>query len=322
MAKSHDHEQEERFQVKAAWLYHIEGLTQEAVAKQLNVTRLRVNSALREASHNGIVRVQIHSVHSPCLALEKQFKARYNLDDAFIVPTPADDANAQAIVGAALGRYLSTLLAREDIKVFGMAWGTALNHATRSIIPIPRDDLEIVSVMGGLPKGSDTNGFEITTKLSDLFKARRTFFTAPLYAGSEQSRDTIMIQDVFQEILQKIRSADATATGVGNVSNESIMIREGLPKDITRESLVSAGAVGDLMGYYFNESGDLIDHPINRRIIGINPFELKSMPNVILAAGGQHKVPIISAVLKTQAFNIFVSDQRTAESVLDHSHSK
>lgn len=317
MANGPEYGDEERFQARAAWLYYIEGLTQEAIAQHLNVTRLRVNRALREAKQSGIVRIQINSPYSPCLNLEKEFKERFGLKDVSIVPMPSDDANVQAIVGSELGRYLSTLLSKRDIKVFGMAWGTALNYATRSVIPTKREDLEIVSVMGGLPKGSDTNGFEITTRLSKQFSARRTFFTAPLYASTEQSRDTIMIQEVFQEILLKIRSADATATGVGNVSNESIMIREGLPKDITQKSLVKAGAVGDLMGYYFNEAGELIDHPINRRIIGINPFELKTMPNVILAAGGQHKVPIIASVLKTDVFDIFVTDQRTAESILE-----
>jgi DNA-binding transcriptional regulator LsrR (DeoR family) len=316
MGKLTDLNEEERFQVKAAWLYHIEGLTQEAIAKHLNVTRLRVNRALREANQNGTIRIQINSEFSPCLQLEKEFRAAYNLQDVSIVPTPSDDDNAQAVVGAELGRYLSTLLARPEIKLFGMAWGTALHCATRAVMPTRREDLEIVSVMGGLPKGSDVNGFEITTRLSEHFSASRTFFTAPLYASSEQSRDTIMIQDVFQEILTKIRKVDALATGVGDVSQKSIMIREGLPRDVTQKSLIAAGAVGDLMGYYINSDGELIDHSINRRVIGINPHELKDMPNVILAAGGQHKVPIISAVLKMGLFNTFVTDQRTAESVL------
>lgn len=316
MGRQIDSNEEERFQVKAAWLYHIEGLTQEAIAKHLNVTRLRVNRALRDASKNGTIRIQINSEFSPCLQLEKEFRAIYNLQDVSIIPTPSDDANAQAVVGAELGRYLSGLLANSKIKLFGMAWGTALHNATRAVIPTKREDLEIVSVMGGLPRGSDVNGFEITTRLSEQFRASRTFFTAPLYASSKQSRDIIMIQDVFQEILSKIRKVDALATGVGDVSQRSIMIREGLPKDVTQKSLIAAGAVGDLMGYYINKEGKLVDHSINHRVIGINPTELKAMPNVILAAGGQHKVPIIAAVLKMGLFNTFVTDQRTAESIL------
>jgi len=307
---------EERFQVKAAWLYHIEGLTQEAIAKHLDVTRLRVNRALKEAKRNGIIRVQINSPYSPCLNLESEFKKKYNLDDVSILPRPSDEANAQKIVGAELGRYISDLLSKSQIKSFGIAWGSAIHYATRSVIPCERKDLEIISVMGGLSEGSDVNGFEITTRLSEHFSAKRTFFTAPLYASSEQSRDTIMIQDVFQNIITKIRRADATVTGVGDASSKSIIIRHGLPKDISMESLTAAGAVGDLMGYYLNTHGEMIDHPINHRVIGLSPLDLKKMPNAILAAGGKHKVPIISAALKMGIFNVLVTDQRTAESIL------
>lgn len=309
---------EERFQVKVAWLYHVEGLTQGAIAKHLGVTRLRVNRSLGEASRNGIIRVQINSPYSPCLNLEAEFKKKYDLDDVSIVPRPADDAHVQTIVGAELGRYLSTLLSKPEIKMFGIAWGSALYHATNAIIPNERKDLEILSIMGGLPQGSDVNGFEITSRLSSYFSSKRTYFTAPLYASSEQSRDTIMIQEVFRDVLMKIRRADAIATGVGDASMRSLLIRDGLPKDVTKESLAEAGAVGDLLGHYINARGEFIDHPINRRVIGINPFELRDMPNVILTAGGQHKVPIISAVLKMKIFDIFVTDQRTAESLLKY----
>ena len=73
-----------------------------------------------------------------------------------------------------------------------MSWGNTLNLATRFVSPLDRPDLEVVSVMGGLTQGSDLNSFEITTRLADLCNARHSYFTAPLYAGSAESRATIM----------------------------------------------------------------------------------------------------------------------------------
>jgi lsr operon transcriptional repressor len=308
---------EERFQVKVAWMYHVEGLTQGVIAEHLGVTRLRVNRALGQARRNGIVRVHISSDYGPCMELEAEFRQRYGLDEVLIVPQPADDSQSQAIVGAELGRYLSLLLAKPEIKLFGISWGSAIDHATRSVIPCERRDLEIVSIMGGVPKGSSVSSFSITTRLAEQFQSDRTYFTAPLYASTEQSRDTILIQDVFQEVLGKLRKADAMAMAVGDASERSLLTREGLPKDITKESLLAAGAVGDLLGYFINKDGELIDHPINRRVIGLNPLQLREMPNVILASGGQYKVPIISAVLKMRIFNILITDEGTARSVLE-----
>jgi len=309
-------DEDERFQVKVAWLYHIEGLTQGAIADHLGVTRLKVNRALGEAIRNGVVRVSIQSPYAPCLDLEAEVKQRFGLKDASIAPQPSDDANVQPLIGAELGRYLSILLADSSIRLFGIGWGNTLHFATRSIMPSRKDPLEIISLMGGLSKGSGINSFEITTLLADLYSAERTYLTVPIYASTEQSRDTIRVQEVFQEVLMKVGQADGIAMGVGDISERSLLVRDGLPKGVTAGDLIAAGAVGDMLGYFIDENGHLIDLPINRQVIGVSPFELADMPNVILAAGGQLKIKIMAAALKTGIIDVLITDQRTAQSIL------
>ncbi len=311
-------DEEERFQVRAAWLYHVEGLTQGRIAEQLGVTRVRVNRALQVARQNGVVRVAIHSRFAPCLELEAALKARFGLREASVAPGPGDPANVQAVIGAELGRYLSALLERPEIGLFAIAWGNTLNYATRSIVPRARHDLEIVSVMGGLTRGSEVNSFEIATRLADLYAAPRTYLTAPLYASTERSRDTILVQEVFREVLAKIRRADALAMGVGDTTAESMLIRDGLPGDVSVGELVEAGAVGDMLGYFVDARGALVDHPVNRRVIGISPLELRDMPNVILAAGGPHKTAVVAAALRSGLCDVVVTDEATATAVLRH----
>ena len=112
------------------------------------------------------------------------------------------------ITGAALGNLLSEVLADPRVRLFGMSWGGTLNIATRFVAALERPDLEVISVMGGLTRGSDLNSFEITTRLADLLGAQHSYFTAPLYAGSAESRDTIMQLDVFRDILERILTND------------------------------------------------------------------------------------------------------------------
>ena len=307
---------EEQFQARTAWLYHIEGLTQSAIAEHLGVTRLRVNRALQDAMRNGIVRVSIHSRYAPCLELEKVFKETFNLRNVAIAPSPADDVNAIKVVGAELGHYLSDFLRDRSIKLFGIAWGETLNFATRTLMPTKREDLEIVSVMGGLPRGSDVNSFDVTTRLAELFNAERTYLTLPLFSSSPESRNTILVQEVFQEVFEKIHSADGIAVGAGDMSERSLLIRDGLPGNVSREELMAAGAVGDVLGYFFDAEGHIIDHPISKRVLGPNPFEFRGKPNLILAAGGRYKKKIILAVLRTGIFDSLITDQPAATSVL------
>jgi len=222
----------------------------------------------------------------------------------------------QGSVGAALGSVLGDVLGDPAVKLFGMAWGNTLNIATRFTPPLDRGDLEIVSVMGGLTRGSDLNSFEITTRLAHLVGARHSFFTAPLYAGSRESRDTVMGLDVFTEVLDKIRTADAIAVAAGDMSKRSLLMRDALPGDVTMEELIALGAVGDVLATVIDARGRPVEHRINERVIGMGLEDLHRIPNVILAAGGAHKVPVLRGILATGVVDTLVTEEGTAERLL------
>jgi DNA-binding transcriptional regulator LsrR (DeoR family) len=308
---------EERFLAQVAWAYYTEGLTQEEVARKLATTRLRVNKALAEARRRGLVRFTFNTAFAACLDLETALCDRFGLAKAYVAPSPDDPRDVQMIVGAALGHVLTEVLADPAVKLFGMSWGNTLNLATRFVGAIERPDLEVISVMGGLTKGSDLNSFEITTRLADLLGAQHSYFTAPLYAGSPETRDTIMELDVFRQVIEKIRAVDAIAMAAGDLSKRSLLMRDGLPSDVTMEELVAMGAVGDVLGCVLDAQGRPLPHPINDRVIGIGLPDLARIPNVILAAGGMHKVAILRAMLGLGLVRTFVTDEATARAVLD-----
>lgn len=307
---------EERFLAQVAWAYHVEGLTQEQVAEKLNVTRLRVNKALAEARKNGLVRITLNTSFSACPELEERLCAEFGLKEAYVAPSPTRPEDLQTIVGAALGQMLSSKLADPRVMRFGLTWGNTLNLATRFVASFHRQDLEIISVMGGLTRGSDFNSFEITTRLADLLGAQHSYFPAPLYAGSRQSRDTIMKLDVFNEVLAKIRKIDGMAVACSDISSRSLLVRDGLPPDIKPKDLIKAGAVGDVLGTIIDKNGDPIDHSINERVVGIGLDDMRRIPNTILAAGGSYKIPVMNAVLRKGLARVLVTDEASAESLL------
>ncbi len=308
-------DEDEQLLVRLAWACEIEGLTQAAAAERFGVTRLRVNKALSDARQRGIVRISINSQFAPCAREEWELCERFSIDRANVVPTPVSSSVLQTVIGTGLAQYLSKILAEPEIELFGMSWGNTLNMATRFMEPLNRPSLEIVSVMGGLSKGSDLNSYEITTRLADLCNAQHSYFTAPIYAGSAESRDILVAQDVFQSVIQKIKSADAIAIAAGDMAN-SLLMKDGLPTDFTAKELIECGGVGDVLGHILNESGQLIDHPINNRLVGISLSDLKDIPNVILAAGGLNKLPIIKAILETGFVNTLVTDEKTAAALV------
>ena len=307
---------DEQMLVRLAYACEVQGMTQAQAAESFGITRLRVNRALSEARERGIVRISINSPLGPCVELESRLVETFGLDTATVAPVGRDDFNPHTILGAALGQFLSRFLAQDWVRLFGMSWGNTLNMATRFMEPLNRPELEITSVMGGLTKGSDVNSYEITTRLADLCNAAHSYFTAPVYAASITSRDILRDQMEFRGSIEKILSADGLALAAGDMET-SLLLADGLPEDVTTRELVEAGAVGDIMGYFLDAEGALIDHQINDRVLGIRLEDLNILPNVIVAAGGGHKVPILRAILRRGCVNHLVTDEFTAQALVE-----
>jgi DNA-binding transcriptional regulator LsrR (DeoR family) len=94
-------------------------------------------------------------------------------------------------------------------------------------------------------------------------------------------------------------------------------VRDALPADVSVEDLIRAGGVGDLLGWIVDDYGQPIEHPVNDRVIGITLDDLSSITDVIMAAGGLHKVPVIRAALRRGTVQTLVTDEGTARALLE-----
>ena len=88
-------------EVRAAWFYYVEGLTQEQTAQQMNISRARVIRLLAAARDGGVVRIRIDPRGSAQVALERRLIAAFGLAEAVVVPAPADEYAVSAVVGHA-----------------------------------------------------------------------------------------------------------------------------------------------------------------------------------------------------------------------------
>ncbi|MGG5823899.1 sugar-binding transcriptional regulator [Falsiroseomonas sp. HW251] len=307
---------DDQMHVRVAWLYHMEDLTQGEIAARLGLTRLRVNRILSECRESGLVRVSLTSRLESCVALERRLVAAFGLTDAVIVPTPEDPEKVAPLVGRAAGEYLSAYLARTEVRVFGVGWGATLRETIRHIAPADRPGMWVTSMMGGLTRGSDLNSFETAGELARRLNARCTYLAAPIYAGSAASRDTIVAQDVFAEALARVESVDLALLSLGDLTTRSLLIRHGLPADVTAKDLRAAGAVGDVLGQFLDAEGQPIAHPINDRVIGLPSARLAAIRNVVVAAGGRNKRAVIAAALRGGVPKVLISDEETARAAL------
>jgi lsr operon transcriptional repressor len=309
-------DEDDQTQVRVAWLYYMEGLTQAEVAGRLTITRLRVNRLLVEARAKGLVNISLNSALSDCIRLEQALVKECGLKDAVIVPTPQHRDLVAPVIGRAAGEHLSRLLETRKLRGFGVGWGATLRETIRHVRPGRYPKLDIASMMGGLTYGIELNTFETASDLASRVGAQCHYLAAPIYAGSPQSRDTILAQDVFEAAFARIRATDVSILSAGDMSERSLLVRYGLPRDLDIAELTAQGAVGDLLGQFIDRDGKPLDHPINRRAIALPLEALTRIPTAILASGGTNKAAVIAAALKGRLASVLITDEQAAAAVL------
>lgn len=309
---------QEAFLSRVAWLYFIGGLTQSEIAKQLGTTRLRINKALGVAREEGLVRIEIASPFAGTYELESQLVDRFGLSGARVGLRADTSSDYHEIAGSALSYYLDDLLAQHDIQSMGVSWGNTLERSIKNLKPQNRPDIEVVSLMGGLSRGTSINTFGIAASFATRLNAEYHLFAAPLYSESIQSAKALFSTTLLKEQIDKAVNVDVAVLVVGDMSEKSLVIREGLPKDVSLNELKEAGAVGDILGRFLNKNGKLVNHPINKRAIGPPHHCIAEFKQSILAAAGTHKVPIMHAVLKAGLISTLITDNHTAELLLKY----
>ena len=174
---------EEQLATRAAWLYFVSGLTQAQIGKKLGLNRTRVNRLLAQARDQGLVQINITGRLASCVALEEQLKKQYGLDEATVVPTPPSQELIPQVIATAAGAALAERL--KDGMSVGVGWGRTLRLSIQSVPRRALNRLSVVSLLGGLTRGSAVNPHETASHLADLVGAQCYYVAAPALTDTE-----------------------------------------------------------------------------------------------------------------------------------------
>ncbi len=301
----------EQIRIRIAWLYYIEGLTQERIGRALGLTRGRVNRLLAECRERGIVSFRISSKLARAVELERALTRRFGLAHAVVAPSPVHERDVPTVVGTAVGQHLPAWLRAGQS--LGIGWGKTMHAASRALAlsTVPR--LKVVSMFGGLPRSATINPYDIASRFADVLHAECYFLNAPMVGSSDPSTRALRGHHLLQESFRRMLGVDLALISVGHLGAGSTNVEFGVISEATRRSLIAAGAVGDIFGYYVDASGAAIKHPANRMVV-MPPLErLGRIPRLVLVSGGLAKVPILRAALRLGRIDTLVTDEAAAE---------
>ena len=304
----------EQLAVRIAWCYYGLGLTQQEVAARLGITRVRVNRLLAEARRRGVVRITINSKLAENLELEEGLKSAFGLAAASVVLAVGDERNIAEVLGGVCAEAMEGTL--QDDLTIGVGWGLTLRSFARAMPEHPLQRAAVVAMLGSLTRRSSIDAYEAATTLSQRLHAECFYLPGPLICDSEESLRAILAQPMMREAQDRARHADLAVVSVGGLDAGTIRA-VGLVDDADVESVRAAGAVGNFLGYYIDGTASIVEHPVNRRVIGMSPAELLAIPRRVMVSGGHSKITALRAILRAGLLTEIVTDQASARALLD-----
>jgi deoxyribonucleoside regulator len=307
--------------LKASYLYYYEDLTQKQVADQLNVSRPTLNKLLKEAKQEGMVKVEIydHRNYSHLIELENQLCAKFGLKDVKLVDCFTENENIiKDRISKAAATYFDKLM-KSGIRV-GIGWGKTLETMAKNINPVKSvKDAEFVTLLGGsgnLDYQIHANGMteEIAKK---YYNSITHHIYAPIFSADESLSMALFKDEGIKKVMNKMQDLDLAIIGIdGDLTSSTTLMTGSIPKKYI-DVLQTEKAVGNICARFYDIKGNICAKEMNDRLISIPLDVLKNTPSIMAVAGGINKVESMVGAAKGGYYNILITDENTAKSMLE-----
>jgi deoxyribonucleoside regulator len=304
---------------QVAHLYFEKGDDQSAIARRLHVSRSSISRLLTQARRRGIVEIRVHYPLAQAHELGKMLCERFGLQEALVLhsaSTEASDTKNQ--VARLAARYLEDHIAPGD--VVAISRGTTLHAVVEQFSAAPRRNLRVVQLVGTLRVASaQEDDANLARALAQKAGGEYYNLTAPLFVENVETRRALMQEPAIRQVLDLARHANLALVGIGALDRQSSSIlKKKLLSQAQIQELRRGQAVGEMCSQYFDANGGIVSRELSERTIAVELDALRASQCVIGIATGVHKAKAILGALRGGYLGVLITDDRTAEHVLDH----
>ncbi len=300
---------------RVASMYYEQDMTQNEIADELGLSRVKVHRLLRDSRSKNVVQIAIDWPVKRDYALEQALQQAFGLTAARVLKTALDQPMLRQL-GYLGARYLEDLL--KDISTMAICLGRSTYEVINAIRPDLQANVRIVQAIGSMPHSRDAyDSSMLARQLAQKLGGQVVYLNSPLMADSAHDAHVIRNQRHIQHTLTLAGAADIALLGIGNLDPQtSGFVHEGFLTAGELAAFSEAGAVGDIAWRVYQENGALYPCDFNERVIGITLDELRHIPMTIAVAAGSAKAAAIVGALHTGVINVLCTDDKTARAVL------
>jgi DNA-binding transcriptional regulator LsrR (DeoR family) len=300
---------------RVASLYYMEDVTQADIASRLGLSRPKVGRLLEKARREGVVDIAIRTHPALSAGLEAELVARFELGAVVLVADQFSEDAQRALTARAAADLLARSLRDGDVVAVGM--GRNVGTVPDQLVRPAGRACTFVAAMGGSPQvGGGINPNDICRRLAEGFRGRAESLYAPAYADSVASREAFVHHSDVRETLARARMAQTALVGIGDARNDSAVVQMGCFSAAEMSRMREAGAVGDILGFFFDVEGRAAGGGIGERVVGLSADDLRGVPRVIAVSSEEDKARSVLGALRTGIVDVLVTSIGTGRQVL------
>ena len=306
---------EESLGLRAAWLHYVGGLTQAAVAKRLGLPSVKTHRLIARAVAEEAVKVTIDGDIVACVELESRLCARFGLNFCRVTPDLAEEGLPLRALGLAGAEYLRNLLSNNPDITIGIGHGRTLSAAIHQLPHIDASHARFVSLLGCLTRNYALNPHDVMHRIAEKTGAQAYMMPVPFFANTVEDREVLLSQRGVSEVFSMAAGSTVKLVGIGTVEPAAQLVEAGLIAVQEINDISAAGAIGEMLGHFFDARGQRITNSLTARTLAVT-LDARRRENIVALVGGQSKVAATKAVLASGLLSGLITDEQTARPLL------
>lgn len=295
----------------AAWLYYERDMDQSEVARRMGLSRSHVSRLLMAARETGIVTVRVNGRLPESWRLEERLVQALGLDSV-AVAMPVDGEEPRVAAARSAARLIDDAVRTSG--ALGLGWGRTLGLIARFARPQQTAGVKLFDIVGRPIWPIEDPPYEVSETLARIYGAPVGHVPAPGIAETAGLAEALLRDPLVRDVLARASAADLTVVALGNVDpvTSSLVLRGAMRPDAVA-ALRDAGAVGEVIGHYFDRDGAAVENDLDGRIVGLSLDQVRQSMRVVAVAAGSDKVAPILGAAAGGLIRGLVTDTSTAE---------
>ena len=275
--------------------YYLDGASKSEIAVELGLSRFKVARLLERARSSGLVRIELHYEGEIDLDLSVRLGTHYGLRRCLVIDSPDDD---EGLLRTNLGRVAAGLLNEivDSDDVLGLAWSRtlmAMRSALTTLAPCA-----VVQLTGALSRPDvDEGSIELVRDVARIAKGPAFCFYAPMILPDADTARSLRAQPEVARAIERFGELTKAIITIGAWARTQSTVVDAI-SEAEYEHDEHLGARAELCGIQLNSEGEVLTSALSERIIGIEPDQLRAVPEIIAIAYGTPKARAVRAAVR------------------------